>query len=234
MELRIKNSELRIMKKILFINSDLPAAIAEKLSDKYDIRKLPPCDDLAKPVSKHADMLTGVLDGRLIVTQSYYEKNAALFSGCDPIITDERHGEKYPADILLNFIDTEKAVIGYGKALTRLINKPVIYVKQGYARCSTLICRNFAVSADKGILSALESLGYDTLLISAGHIDLPGYDFGFIGGASFADANTVYFFGSLSTHPDGEKIRAFIEKRGVNMIELSDDPLTDYGGAVIY
>lgn len=208
--------------------------MAEKLSEKYEIRKLPPCDDLAGPVSKHADMLTGVLDGRLIVTRSYYEKNAALFSDCDPLITDERHGGKYPADILLNFIDTKNAVIGYKKAITKLINKPVINVKQGYTRCSTLICRDFAVSADKGILSALSSLGYDTLQISPGHIVLPGYDFGFIGGASFADGDTVNFFGSLSYHPDGEKIRAFIEKRGVNMIELSDDPLTDYGGAVIY
>lgn len=208
--------------------------MAEKLSEKYEIRKLPPCADLAEPVSKHADMLTGVLDGRLIVTRSYYEKNAALFSDCDPLITDERHGGKYPADILLNFIDTKNAVIGYKKAITKLINKPVINVKQGYTRCSTLICRDFAVSADKGILSALSSLGYDTLQISPGHIVLPGYDFGFIGGASFADGDTVNFFGSLSYHPDGEKIRAFIEKRGVNMIELSDDPLTDYGGAVIY
>ncbi len=221
------------MKKILFINSDLPAAIAEKLSDKYDIRKLPSCDALAKPVSKHADMLTGVLDGRLIVTQSYYEKNAAIFADCDPIITDERHGEKYPADILLNFIDTKNAVIGYGKALTKLINKPVIYVKQGYARCSTLICRDFAVSADAGILSALSSLGYDTIQISPGHIDLPGYDFGFIGGASFVDGDDVYFFGSLSYHPDGDKIKEFIISHGAELHELDDKPLLDLGGAVI-
>lgn len=218
--------------KSLFISSDIPAEIEAALSGKYKVIKLPPCADLDTPVSKHADMLLGSIDGRLVVTRSYYEKNAALFSDCDPIITDERHGEKYPADILLNFIDTKNAVIGYGKALTRLINKPVINVKQGYTRCSTLVCRDFAVSADVGILSALFSLGYDTLNISPGYIDLPGYDFGFIGGASFADGDTVYFFGSLAYHPDGEKIRAFIEKRNVNMIELSDDPLTDYGGAV--
>ena len=207
--------------------------MTEKLSDKYDLRKLPPCDDLAKPVSKHADMLTGVLDGRLVVTRSYYEKNAGMFADCDPVITDESHGREYPADILLNFIDTEKAVIGYKKALTKLINKPVINVKQGYARCSTLICRNFAVSADKGILSALESLGYDTLLIGAGHIDLPGYDFGFIGGASFVDGGDVYFFGSLSYHPDGYKIKEFIISHGAELHELDDKPLRDLGGAVI-
>lgn len=221
------------MKNILFISSGLPDIMAGRLSDKYGIRKLPPCDDLATPVSKHADMLTGVLDGRLIVTRTYYEKNAALFSDCDPLITDERHGKEYPADIILNFIDTEKAVVGYEKAITKLINKPVVNVKQGYARCSTLLCRDFAVSADKGILSALSSLGYDTLRISPGYIDLPGYDFGFIGGASFADGEHVYFFGSLSYHPDGNKIKEFIISHKAKVYELADAPLLDLGGAVI-
>ena len=222
------------MRKILFVSSDIPDIMAEKLSEKYEIRLLPPCGALASPVSKHADMLAGLLDKRIVLTRGYFEENKDLFSDVDITVTDEKQRKEYPDDVLLNFIDTRRAVVGYKKALTRLINKPVINVKQGYARCSTLICRNFAVSADAGILSALESLGYDTLPIRSGHIDLPGYDSGFIGGASFADGDTVNFFGSLSYHPDGEKIRAFIEKRGVNMIELSDDPLTDYGGAVIY
>ena len=207
--------------------------MADKLSDKYDIRKLPPCELLAEPVSKHADMLLGVLDGRLIVTRVYYEKNKALFSGVAPVLTDERQGKEYPDDILLNFIDTKTAVIGYTKAITKLINKPVINVRQGYARCSTLVCGNLAVSADKGILSALESLGYDTLLISQGHIDLPGYGNGFIGGASFVYGEHVYFFGSLSYHPDGDKIKEFIISHGAKFYELDDKPLLDLGGAVI-
>lgn len=230
---RYGNHKLRIMKNILFINSDLPAAIEEKLSEKYEIRKLPPCDALPSPVSKHADMLLGVLDGRLIVTRFYYEKSRDLFAGCDPVITDECQGDKYPSDILLNFIDTKAAVIGYKKAITKLINKPVVNVKQGYARCSTLLCRNFAVSADKGILSALQSLGYDTLEISSGHIELPGYDSGFIGGASFSECDTVCFFGSLSHHPDGDRIKEFIMSHGAEIRELADAPLLDLGGTVI-
>ena len=221
------------MKKILFISSDLPSVMADKLSQKYEIRLLPPCDDLAAPVSKHADMLLGVVDGRLIVTRSYYEKNAGLFAGCDPVITDERHGKEYPSDVLLNFIDTKNAVIGYKKALSKLINKPVINVKQGYARCSTLMCRDFAVSADKGILNALASLSFDTFEISPGQIELPGYESGFIGGASFTDGNNVYFFGSLSYHPDGQIIKEFILSHGAKIHELADAPLLDHGGAVI-
>lgn len=218
------------MKKILFISSAAPDVIRSALAEKYEIRKLPPCADLPSPVASHADMLVGVIDGRPVVTRAYYRENEALFSGCDPVVTDETYGERYPNDVLLNFIDTENAVVGYKKAVTKTVNKPVINVKQGYARCSTLICRDFAVSADKGILSALESLGYDTLQISPGNIVLPGYGYGFIGGASFADGDTVYFFGSLSHHPDGDKISAFIEKRNVKTVEFTGGPLTDYGG----
>ena len=221
------------MRKILFVSSDIPDIMAEKLSEKYEIRLLPPCGALASPVSKHADMLAGLLDKRIVLTRGYFEENKDLFSDVDITVTDEKQRKEYPDDVLLNFIDTGRAVVGYEKALTRLINKPVINVKQGYARCSTLICRNFAVSADAGILSALESLGYDTLPIGSGYIDLPGYDSGFIGGASFADEDNVYFFGTVSHHPDGERIKEFILSHGAKIHELDERPLLDLGGAVI-
>jgi hypothetical protein len=204
-----------------------------KLKDRYDIRLLAPCSRLDAPVRSHADMLVGMEGGHIIVTRSYFDENKSLFCGLDPVVTDEEHGGRYPRDVLLNFIDTKTAVIGYGKAITACVNKPVINVKQGYARCSTFVGRDFAVSADAGILSALSALGYDTLRISAGGVKLPGYDHGFIGGASFADGGDVYFFGSLSHHKDGERIREFLAAHGAEVCELSDAPLLDLGGAAI-
>ncbi len=221
------------MKKILFLSSGVPDTVTETLSDKFEIRKLPPCPELDGPVSTHADMLLGVLDGRIVVTRSYFEENKELFSGCGVIITDEHHEKKYPSDVLFNFIDAGDTAVGYEKALTKAVNKPVVNVKQGYTRCSTLIFGKCAVSADAGILSALSASGYETLEISAGNIVLPGYGYGFIGGASFCADGEVYFFGSLSYHPDGEKIRAFLYARGADIKELSPGPLTDHGGAVI-
>ena len=218
--------------KLLFVSRNIPQGIYNKLKDKYDIRLLEPCDTLDTPVSSHADMLVGLYDGRLIVTRPYYEKNAEIFKGAPVTVTEEEHGKKYPSDVLLNFIDTKTAVIGYEKAMTKTVSKPVINVKQGYTRCSTLIGRDFAVSADSGILSALSSLGYDTLLISAGGVELKGYDNGFIGGASFADDSHVYFFGSLSYHKDGGRIKEFLRLHGVKIHELDDTPLCDLGGAV--
>ena len=204
------------------------------LKDKYDIRLLQPCERLDAPVCSHADMTVGVIDGRVIVTREYFEKNGDLFSGLDPVITDEEQGREYPRDILLNFIDAKTAVVGLEKHITKHAKtKPVINVKQGYARCSTLSGGGYAVSADAGILSALSSLGYDTLRISAEDIVLNGYGYGFIGGASFDDGRDVYFFGSLSYHKDGERIRTFLHAHGAVVHELDDTPLTDLGGAVI-
>ena len=107
------------MKKILFLSSGVPDAVTETLSDKFEIRKLPPCPELAGPVSTHADMLLGVLDGRIVVTRSYFDGNKDLFSGCGVIITDEHHGKKYPSDVLFNFIDAGDTAVGYKKALTK-------------------------------------------------------------------------------------------------------------------
>ena len=220
------------MRKILFV-SRYAAPVTEPLAEKYDIRYLAPCDALDGPVSSHADMLVGVLDGRLLVTRSYYDRNRELFCGADVVITNEEYGKEYPHDVLLNFIDAGDVAVGSKKAVSAAVVKPVINVKQGYTRCSTLIFGKNAVSADAGILSALSGLGYDTLEISAGGILLEGYDHGFIGGASFSDCSTVCFFGSLSYHPDGERIRAFIDGHGFETAELSDTPLYDHGGAVI-
>ena len=221
------------MKKILFISEDAPDKMLLPLGGAYEIRKLPPCSALDRPVACHADMLVGTYRGKIVLSRPYYEKNRSVFDGTDPIITDKVHGHGYPEDVILNFIDTDCTVIGYGKALPGFIDKRVISVKQGYTRCSTLMTKDCAVSADKGILSALESLGFDTLQIGAGYIDLPGYDCGFIGGASFYDEGAVFFFGDPALHRDGERIKSFLSAHGTDCIPLTGGPLTDYGGAVI-
>lgn len=221
------------MKKILFISENAPDEMLGALRAEYEIRKLPPCDTLDRPVACHADMLVGVYCGRAVVSRPYFEKNAGIFRDIGPTVTEEAHGREYPSDVFLNFIDTGDAVVGYAKSVSAVVKKPVINVKQGYTRCSTLVAGKCAVSADKGILSALKTLGYGTLLIRPGHIALPGYDGGFIGGASFYDGGTAFFFGNINAHPDGETIKSFLSAHGISCVTLSGGLLTDHGGAVI-
>ena len=110
-----------------------------------------------------------------------------------------------------------------------------IFVKQGYTRCSVCkINENAIITADKTIADAASSHGVDVLTISPGHVTLDGYDYGFIGGASFTYRDKIFFFGRIEDHPDHLKMRDFAEKHSAKLISLSDLPLCDIGGGVIY
>ena len=224
----------RYMKKILFISEKTPADMTGKLNGIFDIRLLPPSSRLPAPVSCHPDMLIASAGSELVVCRYYYEENESVFNGVKVSLTDESHGAEYPADVLLNCFELCGKVYGREASASKYIKQKAanfVNVKQGYAHCSTLIFGDHAVTADEGIFKALTDNGADALKIRPGHIDLPGYGCGFIGGASFCFGNTVYFFGSLSTHPDGEMIREFITSRGYGIEELVKRPLIDLGGA---
>ncbi len=105
-----------------------------------------------------------------------------------------------------------------------------INVRQGYSACSSLVSDDFIISADKSILTAAEKCGIDCLEISAGGIELEGYDTGFIGGCAGVCNRTVYFFGDVMTHPDGKSIREFLKAHGYICVSLGEGVLKDHGG----
>ena len=73
--------------------------------------------------------------------------------------------------------------------------------------------------------------GFAVLLIRPGHIALPGYDTGFIGGCCGKLApDELAFAGALSSRPDGERMREFLHSRCVAPVELREGPLVDVGG----
>lgn len=104
-------------------------------------------------------------------------------------------------------------------------------VKQGFARCSTLVLgEKLAITADKGMFYALLEAEIETLLIEQGHIELDGYDYGFIGGSGFlVDEKTVCFTGKIQHHPDYSKIVEFITKNGMQIDYLTDEKIFDVG-----
>ena len=109
-----------------------------------------------------------------------------------------------------------------------------IDVRQGYARCSVCAVDDHSIiTADSGIASAAKKAGISVLQISPGHIALDGFDYGFIGGASFCCSSAVYFTGSLDMHPDGIRIADFISSRGKTSVSLTNEPLFDIGSAVV-
>ena len=94
-----------------------------------------------------------------------------------------------------------------------------------------LVDANHAITADRGLERALKAKGFEVLLIRPGFIELPGYDTGFVGGCSGKLApDKMAFTGELSSHPDGELIRAFLKSQGISAVELRKGPLLDVGG----
>ncbi len=235
------------MGKTLLINCLMPDKMVDKLSCRFDsIIRIEPNVKLPAPVASHPDMQVLVIGDTVITVSELYSASAGLRQACEGkevVLTERELQDKYPSDVLLNACLVGTKLIARKDALDRsVINVcrdagiEIANVKQGYAKCSTLALGDKAIiSADKTIVSAAKEFGIDALLILSGHILLDGYDYGFIGGASFynADDNTVYFFGDIKYHPDFTKIQSFVEKHGLNIECTYDSPLYDFGGAVV-
>ncbi len=197
-----------------------------------DLVFLPSEPSLPEPVSAHADML---MFGN-IVQKDYYERNKELFREYDIVLAEEKFGNEYPKDVLLNAFAVGDTLFGRLESLSGEVKKlypKVINLRQGYAKCSTLLFGNNAITADKGIASVLTEYGLNVLVITPGHIALPGYDYGFIGGASFVYENKIIFFGNIEEHPDYAFIKNFITSAGYELIYDKNEKLTDFGGGVM-
>lgn len=109
-----------------------------------------------------------------------------------------------------------------------------INVPQGYTRCTCLPVddRSF-ITSDMGIAKVMSRYDTDVLLIEPGHVKLPGFKFGFIGGCAgnvtINGQRTIIFNGNISAHPDYKKIADFIEARDISIVYFDSYQLEDIG-----
>ena len=201
---------------------------------------LPENRRLPKPTCTHADMLIyRCADGNLLCERAYFEENRALFE-MHRITVHPCHvnlGSRYPDDVAFNALTLGELTFSNSNAIADEISASagqIVHVKQGYARCSCLALPDGAViTADPSLAAAFERMSIPHLAIEGGGIELPGYNTGFIGGASgVLSDGSVLFFGSLRYHPYGKKTAAFIREHGCDVIELCDCPLFDVGGFI--
>ncbi len=150
-------------------------------------------------------------------------------------------GQEYPDDIPFNAACTGKFFIhNLNHTNPRLLQAAkdagmtLIHVRQGYTKCSVCIVdEQSIITYDEGIVRACAKYpSLSVLKITPGFIRLDGYDSGFIGGCSGRIGNEVIFNGNLSAHPDFDRIRHFIENRGLKCTWFSEYPLTDIGSIV--
>ncbi len=226
----------------IFIDNRVSDGVARALQVRHAVViRLPSFWRLPAPVSSHADMLLFPLpDGKILTFREYFENNAGLFSGLEDrmVLTDESPGNSYPRDVVLDALGIGDTLYGHSEATSavlRSIYRRFVPVRQGYVRCSVAAPSDgAAVTSDRGLAAVLSENGVDVLEITPGHIRLPGYDTGFIGGAGTRlPDGRVIFFGDLSFHPDGKAIAAFVNKHCPGVADVPGEQLSDLGGALI-
>ncbi len=153
----------------------------------------------------------------------------------------EKISNNYPGDIIYNaacsgrfFIHNLKYTDKELLATATAAGMTLVNTRQGYSKCSTAIVdEDSFITSDEAIAIPLRAAGAEVLLINKGHIKLRGYDMGFIGGTCGRIGKTMVFNGNLSAHPDFEKIKEFIQAKGLSLKYFPEYPLEDIGSIIL-
>ena len=234
-----------MQKKFVICSPDIPQVMRDKLiSLDWDVVTVPNHPALLEPIQGHPDLQLFPVDAKTVII--HQETPDFFIKKLEPIFKNIIKGsstlsQKYPADIYYNakiigniFFHT----LDYTDPILKkvIIEKKfkLINVSQGYTGCSILkISDNAIITSDKNISLNAVNNGIDVLQVKSGHIDLPGMNHGFIGGAGGWDGNdTVYFCGNIKTHPDHEEIIQFIKNHGKKIHCLDKGKLLDLGSLI--
>ncbi len=235
--------------KSIIVDERISTGLESSLANRgFRIIKLPASRELPAAICSHPDSLMLRIKNRLFTYSSYAESGLEVFSDIREYHRDiaiffvsDEPGDVYPKDAGLNALVSGDRLFAKTDSLceavkeySRSIGQRLIFTKQGYPACTTLLFGGkYAVTSDKGMKRVLEGEGIEVLLIRNGDISLSPYEYGFIGGASFVYEDKIFFYGDLSSHRDGEKIMSFARERGFSAVSLSGERLVDLGGAVI-
>ena len=226
------------MKKYAIINPDAgPGILRGLMRCGLEPILVEKTDLTSEPLAGHADLQVFLCGERIFchpgIGKNFLKKMGGLM---EVVICSTPLSPRYPGDIAYNVADTGSAAILAVKHTDRTVRelladagRRLIPVRQGYARCSTAIVdENSIMTSDEGIHRRCGESGLESLLISPGHIDLPGYGHGFIGGATGNDGNKILFTGDFSHHPHYRHIMEFLEMQGRKAVILSDTELSTW------
>ena len=230
------------------VDGRIPNEAARRLRlDGIEPITLPACRSLPEAIASHPDTLVFKCGNDIYASAEYCDEAAYVFGDVRELaphvrvhFTADVLGGCYPEDCRFNahvmgnmlVCNRETVSVNILEA-ARSRGLETVHTRQGYPACTTLyLGAAAAISADRGVIRALERVGIDCLEIEKGGIALPPYEYGFIGGACGVFHDTVYFFGDLDTHPSSDIIRAFLDKRGYRAVSLFSGTLIDLGGIV--
>lgn len=237
------------MTRLCIISESAPNTITEAIQSLgFEVLKAPAHPHLAGACQSHPDLSFF----RIAPNTLIYAK------GCDPafIATLQAKGitmiagetelqAEYPYDIPYNGIRIGQYLVHNlrytdtkVKKMCQEENLTALHVRQGYTCCSTAFIReDLIVTADTGIYNALQQTGtVQALLVPPQKkIQLPGMDYGFLGGASGRMDDTHFALaGHVRYLENGKQIQDFLEKNDVQLINLTDQEPLDLGTLMFF
>lgn len=228
---------------IIFLSETANPAFIEYMKTRGTVILIPRDDRFDSRIGSHADLVLSITDDSIILDENA-SKN--IYSQLDAlsvpyVVGNSRLASAYPEDIAYNAVVTADSLIhrlDYTNSLLlqHSINKgkKLIPVRQGYTKCSTVVVSNESIiTSDQGIYEAAKDF-MKVLLIQPGHVQLEGYDFGFLGGSAASFEDAIVFHGDLSKHPDFIRIQAFVEAEQKELIYFKEFPLTDIGSVLVF
>ena len=214
----------------------------------YTLIEIPKSKKVYNEISSHVDIFCVKINDKLFLEPSiseYFQKNRYKLPNI--LIGKTSVSSCYPQDIVYNvcqignnvihnFKYTDSNVLDYINS--ERLNK--INVKQGYSNCSiAVIDENSAIVTDEKIAEALRKNNIDVLCLKEElNIKLLNADGsfskmkGFIGGCFAKIGNKIIIFGDLNSFNESEKIKNFINNRGLEIIDFKGLQIIDYGGVV--
>lgn len=221
--------------KICIYDKNMRENFLDKLQDKYIL--IPTVKlSISEPLNTHPDIqIAKISKNSVVVDPSVFDYYYNLLSRYDIIVHKGkmRVKEPYPYDSIYNLASNGKISIHNfeitDEVLKNAIDFEKVDVKQGYAKCNVLFTKKGVITSDAGIYNKLKD--ERKLLITPGFIDLEGYEYGFIGGASGFD-DCVYFLGDVRTHKDFLKIKSFLDEEKTDFVNLGEGNLKDYGSLI--
>lgn len=208
----------------------------------YNVIKTPKLDCVYNEICGHADiMLHPLCENKIVVCSEAIEYLKDKLPEFELVIGTGKLSPTYPFDIAYNAARVGRHVFCNEKYTDKTILNyyyehgfNVINVKQGYAKCSIcVISDNAIISSDKGICREALKYGIDALEITNKQIKLPGFEYGFIGGATGLIPNQALIVnGDINYLKDSERIIKFCEKYNLKIISLSFDAPVDIGSII--
>lgn len=224
--------------KICILDKNIPKEVKANLK-KEDFKLIftEEIKNLKSPLSTHADMqVCRINDKKIVVEPSVFDYYFNKLNDYD-IIVEKGSGflrEKYPEDSLYNLAANEDIAIHNFKIadenVLKNLKKQKINVKQGYSKCNICFAKDIIITSDYGIYKKIPQ-SVKKLLVESGDIELQGYDYGFIGGAT-GFFKKLYFIGNLEKYKEKEKIKEFLKNNDIEYKSLCEGSLKDFGSLI--